>query len=342
MAEPRIAIITMVRRSEFPAAASSLATISANLGPNRRHFVLVNDDRDEAFELNLAEREDTELLAPGVNLGVARGRNALIEAALAWGATYIASVDDDLLLPSDYLDRMLLHIQSLESQGANPGVVGPAIVDFHGYADACMTPTEKRNAEIGRLDGFCSTEELAERIRSTWLVIPSEVIYHLGVRHWQNHYLTVGGLPADQIRTLIADLVDDFDSSSTTDQSPTELHRDPKVLRSVARRDAGPVRVDGIPGGACIFSPRVVREIGLMDLAFSPFGYEDADSSIRATTRGFRNYLLPYVVVLHDLDSRGKTRDIGSLLFVQGRSRASDLRSRSNGLGRRLGSWYLL
>ena len=260
MAEPRIAIITMVRRSEFPAAASSLATISANLGPNRRHFVLVNDDRDEAFELNLAEREDTELLAPGVNLGVARGRNALIEAALAWGATYIASVDDDLLLPSDYLDRMLLHIQSLESQGANPGVVGPAIVDFHGYADACMTPTEKRNAEIGRLDGFCSTEELAERIRSTWPVIPSEVIYHLGVRHWQNHYLTVGGLPADQIRTLIADLVDDFDSSSTTDQSPTELHRDPKVLRSIARRDAGPVRVDGIPGGACIFSSRASFE----------------------------------------------------------------------------------
>ena len=101
-----VAIITMVRKAEFPAAWSSLRTVESQLNSTTRHFLLLNDARDSHLESQLAARRHTELITPGANLGVAAGRNRLIAAALDWGAATIISLDDDLLVPSDYIDRI--------------------------------------------------------------------------------------------------------------------------------------------------------------------------------------------------------------------------------------------
>jgi len=316
-----IALMTMVRGSEFPAAWSGLATIRRNIDENTRHFVLLNDPPNPTLEADLAKFAQTSLVTPGKNLGVAAGRNALIRAAIDWGAHYLISLDDDLLVPDDFVARTVRHLDELENAGLSPGIVGPAVLDFHAVAKGTMTPEETLTARLGTLSSFGSTSEQKLKIGDAWAEIPPDLTYHLGIRDWRRHYVAVRGGAADRARGLVADSIQDaqigFDPSE-----PTELRHDAPARQTILEDSADPIEVDAVPGGACAYSRQLINQIGLMDETFSPFGYEDSDFSVRAKTAGYRNYFLPSELVLHDLDSRGKSRSIASLLFLQGRSRA--------------------
>ena len=80
-----MAVITLAQRGDFPTAWSSLHCLDKQLSTRRRRFVLLNDVPDQKLSEHLMTLPHTGLIQPGENLGVAAGRNLLIERALDWG-----------------------------------------------------------------------------------------------------------------------------------------------------------------------------------------------------------------------------------------------------------------
>ncbi|MDJ0954263.1 MAG: galactosyltransferase-related protein [Acidimicrobiia bacterium] len=314
----RTAVITMIRRLEFPAAWSGLRTIEPQLGRDTSHFLLLNDDRDADLEAALASRPHTQVITPGRNLGVAAGRNTLIAAALDWGANTIFSLDDDLLVPSDYLSRIESWIAERQRAGDRVGIVAPAVLDFHAVAEQALSAGEISRAEQGLLDAFLDTDSLRDLLRTAWPDdIPLDAMYHAGIREWRHHYLENYRLRPSQVRSLFRN------SRGIADTEPgvTELRLDPATRRSILEGRGEGLPIDTAAGGASVYTAELLEEIGGIDEAFSPFGYEDSDFAIRAVEAGFTNYSLPSEILLHDLDSRQKTRSPAVILHSQGRAR---------------------
>ncbi len=307
----------MVRRLEFPAAWSSLATVAPQLSDDIHHILLVNDDRDPDLEERLAELPHTTVLTPGRNLGVAVGRNRLIGAAIEWGAEILISLDDDLLVPNDYIQRIQNHIVQRSKAGARVGIVAPAILDFHVIAERIMTAEAISDAEEGRMRVFWDTAELRRLIAGAWPDnLPVDALYHVGIRNWRYHYLESYRSRANRLRSLYLNVQGIRDQQAETN----ELRLDPHVRKAILTGDGEPATIDTAAGGACAYTADLVREIGGLDEAFSPFGYEDSDFAIRSLSAGFTNYSLTTEILLHDLDSRQKTRSPAILLHSQGRA----------------------
>lgn len=311
----RLAVITMVQRDEFPSAWASLATVTSQLGADRHRFVLLNDRTDAALLAQLRNLPHTTVLAPGTNLGVARGRNTLIGAGIEWGADTLVSLDDDLIVPCDFLDRMTERIQSLTAAGSRVGVVAPCVLD---YADASVHDLETQaSAVAGRPVPAISTGEIRSLIRQRFgKEVPVTVAYHMGIRHWRDHYLYPSGRTAETLRGMACDFF-----GIGYPQKETELRL--SEARNVILEDAPePILVDTLPGGVSAFSRELVDEVGLTEEAFSPFGYEDADFAIRAVKAGFQNFVLPSEIVLHDLQHRHRARNSVRVAASVGKGRA--------------------
>ena len=311
-------MITMIRRLEFPAAWSSLKTVDCQLAPDTIHFLLLNDERDTELEAALGQRPNTRVITPGKNLGVAVGRNLLIAAALEWGADIIFSLDNDLLVPTDYLGRVTEWIASRRATGEKIGIVAPAVLDFHAAAERIMTAQATIDAEQGRLEDFPDTDTLRVELSQAWPEgVPVEAVYHAGIRNWRHHYMESFRARPTQVRSLFRN------SRGLTEQKPglTELRLDPATRDIILHGGDDGLPIDTAPGGACAYTAELLAEIGGIDEAFSPFGYEDSDFAIRSVQAGFSNYSLPSNILLHDLDSRQKTRSPAALLHSQGRAR---------------------
>lgn len=81
--------------------------------------------------------------------------------------------------------------------------------------------------------------------------------------------------------------------------------------------------IDCAPGGSTIYRAETLERLGLLEEAFSPFGYEDSEFCIRARRAGLDVAVLRSTALLHDLQSRHKTRD--PLVGVATRAKARAL-----------------
>ncbi len=313
------AIITMVRSAEFPAVWSSLGTVEGQLNANTHQFLLLNDFRDENLEHELRERQFTHLLAPGENLGVARGRNQLLDAALAWGAEFIVSLDDDLIVPADFVIRVTSWLRERLATGQKIGIVIPTVLDFAPVAERIWDSAWIDTVKAGRLRDADPTDAIRRRISGAWPAdLPPDLIYHAGIRDWRRHYID----SYQGMARTVHDLYLNSRGRQHQIDETTELRLDPSVRRAAVDGSSAPFPIDTAPGGACAFPAALVQTVGGLDEAFSPFGYEDSDFALRAGAAGFDNYLVPSELLLHDIEGRRGSRSVAVLLQSQGRARA--------------------
>ena len=223
------AIITMVRSAEFPAAWSSLGTVEGQLNANTHQFLLLNDFRDENLEHELRERQFTHLLAPGENLGVARGRNQLLDAALAWGAEFIVSLDDDLIVPADFVIRVTSWLRERLATGQKIGIVIPTVLDFAPVAERIWDSAWIDTVKAGRLRDADPTDAIRRRISGAWPAdLPPDLIYHAGIRDWRRHYID----SYQGMARTVHDLYLNSRGRQHQIDETTELRLDPSVRRA--------------------------------------------------------------------------------------------------------------
>lgn len=310
---PRLVVVTMVQGKDFPSAWSSLRPLNSQLSDQRERIILLNDDRNPELEAALASLPHTSLLLPGTNLGVARGRNLLFAAAIERGGDFVAVLDDDLYVPSDYLDIIAGVVAGSED---NLGIIAPTVMAFTDFAEANEGLVDASAAVFGELVATVSSGELRCGIDPD----DESMFYHLGVRDWRTHYLSPSSEPGRRLMDLM------IDGSLLEHSYPkqTTFLRSDTTARSIAadRRIQDPQWVDTVAGGVSVFSAGMLKTIGMCDERFSPFGYEDADLCIRARQAGYRNAWIPATLVLHDFQERGAVRSPEYLNVVSGRARA--------------------
>lgn len=314
----RVAVITMVQSRDFPTAWSSLIPLEAQLSPSRHRYVLLNDVFDQDLASALRERPHTTVLSPGRNLGVAGGRNQLIARAVADGADIIVSLDDDLIVVTDLLDQVVdLYARRASDQ---MGIVGFSVLDYHAVAQVASIWGDVDEVEAGLLRKAGDSQEFLRALRERLDRLDDRHVYHLGNRRWEQHYLEPSGPLVDAIRQLGGA------HPVVVARHPTEVRQDPSARQAVYEGAHDLLSVDTVPGGACAYPVEMLRVTGLLDEAFTPFGYEDAEFAIRARRLGFANHVGPRLIVMHDLQSRNKSRNRERLIANVAKGRALILR----------------
>lgn len=325
----RLAVITLVQRADFPTAWSSIQSVGAQLSTDRRRFILLNDSYDSHLESSLEQMPWTEVLCVGKNVGVAAGRNVLIEQAMEWGADLIVTLDDDLLVPCDYLDRLEVLMGGKESSTEGPDIATPVLLDYHAVARDLHSEDQIRSVETGQVAPFMrtlATHEVLEAWKQLEELGRLAAVHHMGIRDWVRHYFAPLGPAAQKLSRAISDVTAERGHSSK-DLPPTELKNDQEAVRSAILGEGQVVEIDCAPGGATVYRRSAIERVGLLEEAFSPFGYEDAEICIRAQRTGSRVALLEPLIVLHDLQSRHKRRDPLVTAATRGKARALLLRN---------------
>lgn len=324
----RIAVMTMVMGRDFPHASASIESIEEQLDETSHHFVLVNDD--PATPIPLGTSPHRTVLAAGQNLGVAKGRNQLIRAALDWGADVLFSFDDDLLAPSDYLALMARQYAELSARQHAVGVFGPALIDYHASRNIIYRESDARLLDEGQTVAQRSTYELKRAISRRMPSVPADLAFHMGVANWELHYLKPYGLLARRLRARLEPLLAPALDGTLASYRQTIVKHRPSARDSIVKEAPGPIEVDTVPGGVACFSADLVREIGILDEAYSPFAFEDSEYSVRALSAGYRNYIVPAALLVHDVQGRLRSRQRPEVIAARGKMRALLLREHAS------------
>jgi len=119
--------------------------------------IIVSDDASpctsDPILVELRKTPNTTVIMHERNRGIARGLNDGLEHALACGARWLLTVDQDSKLPRTYLKSLLADAQRRISSGEKLGAIGArSIADASG---------DMHYPESG-VDGFLTTEELIQ------------------------------------------------------------------------------------------------------------------------------------------------------------------------------------
>jgi GT2 family glycosyltransferase len=124
-AHPRVAIVIVIWNGRDD-TLECLSTFRADGYPNREIIVVDNGSTDDSVAAIRAGFPDTVILQTGRNLGFTGGNNAGIQQALERGADYVFLLNNDTLVESDALEKLV------EAAEANPdaGLLAPVIHNF--------------------------------------------------------------------------------------------------------------------------------------------------------------------------------------------------------------------
>lgn len=91
-------------------------------------IVVDNASTDKSLELIRTAHPNVEVIQNGRNRGFAGGVNPGIKKALARGARYVATFNDDAEASSDWLENLVKYLES----NSDVGIVASKILDRHG------------------------------------------------------------------------------------------------------------------------------------------------------------------------------------------------------------------
>jgi GT2 family glycosyltransferase len=122
----RVAVVVMMMEGEFAATKVMMASLRYSLRDERDVTIslLLNGGENEEINAYFTRTEGMIFYSSADNLGIAGGRNFLFTRPEVIGADIIMVLDNDLILPSDYVRRMCTSL--VTARGA--GIVGPVLV----------------------------------------------------------------------------------------------------------------------------------------------------------------------------------------------------------------------
>ena len=301
----------MVQSSDLPHAFCSLASAARARRLGDLHLVLLNDRNNPTLASDLKLSGGAEVIEAGENLGVAGGRNRLIHEAIERGAEFILSIDDDILIPPDFIDVLTNEFNRLLAAGLRPGVLTPATLDFHAVGPAIFGASDLTRIKEGQAVDTPLSVDLRQLLRGSGRRRARD-IYHMGIADWRGAYLYAGTAADRAIQSMFG--------VEQERMSGAESHlRHGKNAWNWILDGADPQPIDTAPGGICFYSVGLAREVGFHDEHFNPFGFEDADFSLRAGKRGYQHFCAPKAIAIHDIAARLSERPVTVLRATQGK-----------------------
>jgi len=294
----RIAVIVMMMEHEFAATRVMMESLLFSAGPGQDVSIslLLNGACKRDIESYFTRIGNLTYYCSPENLGVAGGRNFLLTRPEVIGSDIIIILDNDLLVPEDYVGRMARFLVS----HPDAGLVGPVML----WASPCRAFLDARGliglnaSEAGERCRFRSQD-----LKRFWVEHGDrEMLYYLGTYNW---FLTDAMATPSSIQNLLLSL-----EKKTGLKRSCYLHHhaDPALVASIkGGRDALETRV--VNGGGQVLRSSLLSRVGLLDPAYHPYGHEDHELSIRVERAGYHNYTDCTTFVLHGIDERQPVRE---------------------------------
>lgn len=290
----RINVLILCMPDEAKVTAGLLKSLQRALEPGVTISVLVNGgDSAELGRLSGAT-QNVKYYRSAQNLGVAGGRNMLLNTPECRESDIVLILDNDVVVPGDYIRRLATFLV----RRRDVGVVGGIAADLAAY-----------NRIAGdALDAHSTMQIRSLDIKRALLGdLRAESLFHAGVtRNYRYAYCSalpsclhlMRRLPAFNLfRRLFPDAGD-----------APQLRASSGFLKALAD-GVECYEVSNVAGCSQAFRRDLVDHIGCLDERFNPYGFEDSEFCIRASKAGFRNYIDTNTWLLHGTDSRQGKRD---------------------------------
>lgn len=280
-----IHILFMEHEAEVTERA--LASLKPQLLPHDRISLLLNGAVRPDLRQRFSGLPSVYYHESTTNLGVAGGRNFLFQQPESKGTAVSLLLDNDAVVPRDYLDRILAFLD------AHPeaGIVGPVTLVYSRLA-AAMT-TDGKDFDISRFTSADLLDALRRARNPEW-------IDHLGTNpEWRNVYLYDRN--AADVLLLFRSLI-----NKRIFYGPCKM--DPQIRGNLFDGETKPLPVANIPGCCQVFRRSLLDEIGPLDPLFNPYGWEDAEFAVRAMRHGYCNLIDTGTAILHGTDQRHADR----------------------------------
>jgi len=289
-----VSILVLCQPNEAAVTLFALNCLLRNIEPGVTISILVNGGASAGIRELAARHDCLRCYESATNLGVAGGRNFLLNTAECRAADIVMILDNDVIPPPDYVRRLCAFLLARP----DAGVVGAIAAD----AKALSGPTTVAEARDG-LAGLDSAD-IRRRVLEDF---DTAKIFHMGVmKDFRYAYFSIlpkclqvfGYLKVFALLRLLFGI--------HVDINPLLKHN---ALHLKLLRDGAPcLEVSNVAGCSQAFRRELVDRIGLLDDRFSPYGMEDAEFCIRAIGAGRRNWVDTHTWLIHGTDDRHAAR----------------------------------
>ncbi len=272
---------------EIDATERVLASLTSQLQPHDHISLLLNGAVRPDLRQRFSAFPNVHYHESAANLGVAGGRNFLFQQPESMITAATVLLDNDAVVPCDYLDRILTFLD------AHPeaGIVGPVTL-VYGRVAAAMT-TNGNGFDVSDVTSADLLDALRQSRNPEW-------IDHLGTNpDWRNVYLHDRN--AADILLSSCDLISDRIFYGL-------CKMDPQICGSLFNGEEKPLPVANIAGCCQVFRRALLDEIGSLNTLFNPYGWEDVEFAVRALRQGYCNLIDTGTAILHGTDQRHADR----------------------------------
>ena len=289
----KINVQVLLMEHEIEVTKITLAGLLQQLQPEDSISVLLNGAvRPDFQELCLAHTGVNYYESPS-NLGVAGGRNFLLETPEAKDSDIIMFVDNDVVVPVDYIEASAKFL--LESPGR--GVVGVIVLKYNELINHLNKVAPPFETYFGAEVWPISNSQIQDYLLKNSL---EKCLFHIGTNpDWKSGYF-------ESLDTL--DQINVHLGIQSEKKFYSFLANDRQMRKRLKEQSITKIPVTNVPGCCQTFTRKLVDEIGLLNNLFSPYGFEDVDFCLRAIKAGYENFVSTNSYLIHGTDDRHKTR----------------------------------
>ncbi len=280
-----VSVLILTQPHEYGVTLKTLDSLARELHRDVEAIVLVNGAPTPPALRGLDKRPHVSLVESSENLGVAGGRNRLLDEALGRGSEYFVILDNDVRVP----DGMIAALVHAYRTSDRIGVLGPAILNHRPAVRA-----------VPETDNFGEPLSMHRLHGALMRIAPTEWFHLGGHPDWFQTYVLD--------RAVRRRLAQRHDADSDLSDWPANLQDDAELVRRIVEGDLAAIDVSNVAGCCQVFDRSLLDEIGMLDDLFSPYGYEDVDFCIRSRRSGRRNIVDPSILLTHGTDLRHKSR----------------------------------
>jgi len=288
----KLSVLMLLMEHEYEATLITLETLLDRLPENVTVSILLNGSSIPELGKLLESFNQVFYYESPVNLGVAGGRNFLLECKECQRADMVMFIDNDVIPTTDIIPYMI----SFLSEHKEAGVIGSSLLKYSSIVDKYSHKFDTESGPFGNKVFAIDNKTLRSIISKD---NSKENFDHIGT-------------DPDYERTYFG-----AHAISTSIKQNLKIEKrsfEPGLRNSLKHRnfykddDIEYFEVTNNAGASQMFRRSLIDEIGLLNEMFSPYGHEDVDFSIKAIKKGYKNYCLTKSFMLHGTDTRHNDR----------------------------------
>ncbi|MBN2225327.1 MAG: glycosyltransferase [Deltaproteobacteria bacterium] len=306
--EYKINILILFMEHEVDVTIAAVETLAESIETGVIISILLNGGSRHDHRILFSSSPDIRYYESPKNLGVAGGRNFLLDTEEAKTSDIIMFMDNDVVPTVDYVRSLATFLVTQE----NVGIVGSTLLNYYSIRPIIKNAIITKKGLFKNKIELIDNRTVKKHIKKNY---SNDLFYHIGSNvDWFNAYFSskesedflLGKGSSKKEKPFIPFLLYDKRYSFL-------------YLNDVHSR----IQVSNVGGGSQAFFRHLVDDIGKLNELFNPYGYEDVDFSIRAIRKGYRNFVDTNTFLLHDTDKKGLREK--HFRYVQGKKEKNSL-----------------